>query len=127
MKRPVEKNVLEWTVFAVGLILVLATVGYLVREAISGASSAPQVVVHLGSPEQVTEGFQVPVTVVNQGDQSLEGVSVKVIRVAGTEREEGVLNIAFLPRDSRHEAWITFRGKPGDGQVQVGPVTYASP
>ncbi len=127
MKRALEKNALEWTVFGVGLILVMATLGYLVREAFTTGSSPPELVVHLGAPRRVAEGFQVPVTVVNRGDRVAEGVSVTITLAAGAEHEEAVLTIPFLPDQSRRQGWVMFRGDPRDGELQVGPVGYSSP
>jgi uncharacterized protein (TIGR02588 family) len=127
MKRALEKNVLEWTVFGLGLVLVLATLGYLLRETFSTASKPPELVVQLGTPRRVAQGFQVPVTVVNRGDKVAEGVSVTVTLARKAEREEAVLDIAFLPHQSRREGWVTFRGDPSDGGLQVGPVVYTSP
>jgi uncharacterized protein (TIGR02588 family) len=127
MKRALDKNALEWTVFGLGLLLVMATLGYLVREAFTTGSSPPELVVHLGTPRQVMQSFQVPVTVVNRGDRVAEGVSVTITLAAGTEREEAVLRIAFLPHQSSRQGWVTFRGDPRDGNLQVGPVAYASP
>lgn len=126
MKRALEKNALEWTVFGLGLVLILATLGYLLRETFSTASKPPELVVQLGTPRRVAQGFQVPVTVVNRGDKVAEGVSVTITLVA-TEREEAVLGIPFLPHQARREGWVTFRGDPGDGDLQVGPLVYASP
>ncbi|HEU4681064.1 MAG TPA: hypothetical protein VFS51_04920 [Gemmatimonadales bacterium] len=127
MKRALDKNALEWIVFAVGLILVAATLVYLIREASTRGSSPPELVVDLGSPQQVAEGFQVPVTVVNRGERVAQDVSVTITLAAGTEREEAVLTIGFLPHQSRHDGWVTFRGDPKEGNLEVGPVGYASP
>ena len=127
MKRALDKNALEWTVFGVGLVLVMATLAYLVREAFTTGASPPDLVVQLGVPRQVTEGFQVPVTVVNRGDRVAEGVSVTITLAARTEREEAVLSIAFLPHQSSRQGWVTFRRDPKDGNLEVGPVAYASP
>jgi uncharacterized protein (TIGR02588 family) len=127
MTRRVEKNFLEWTVFAVGLVLVLATLAYLIREIVTTGSKPPELIVTLGSSRPVTNGFQVPVTVVNRGDQVAEGVSVTVALATKTGREEGMLIIAFLPRQSRREGWVTFRSNPGDGDLEIGPVVYESP
>jgi uncharacterized protein (TIGR02588 family) len=127
MKRALEKNVLEWTVFGVGLILVVATLAYLVREAATRGSGPPELVVDLGSPRQVAEGFQVPVTVVNRGERVAQDVRVTITLAAGAEREQAVLTIAFLPHHSRRDGWVTFRGDPRGRELQVGPVGYASP
>jgi uncharacterized protein (TIGR02588 family) len=69
----------------------------------------------------------VPVTVVNRGDKVAEGVSVTITLAGKAEREEAVLDFAFLPHQSRREGWVTFRGDPRDGALQVGPVVYTSP
>lgn len=127
MKRALDKNALEWTVFGVGLVLVVATLGYLVREAFTTGSSPPELVVRLGAPQPVEEGFQVPVTVVNRGDRTAEGVSVTITLDAKAGREEAVLTIAFLPHQSRRQGWVTFRADPRTGGLRVGPVGYASP
>jgi uncharacterized protein (TIGR02588 family) len=127
MKRALDKNALEWTVFGVGLILVMATAVYLVREAAARGSSPPELVVNLGLPRQVAEGFHVPVTVVNRGERVAQDVSVTITLAVGAEREEAVLTIAFLPHQSRRDGWVTFRGDPREGQLEVGPVGYASP
>ena len=66
-------------------------------------------------------------TVVNRGDRVAEGVSVTITLAAKAEREEAVLSIAFLPHQSKREGWVTFRADPGSGDLQVGPVVYASP
>jgi len=127
MTRALEKNALEWTVFGVGLILVMATVAYIVGEVVTTSSTPPEVVVQLGAPRRVTHGFQVPVTVLNRGDKVAEGLSVVITLVAKGEREEAVLTIPFLPHQSKREGWVTFRGDPGDGELEIGPVVYASP
>ena len=127
MKRDLEKNALEWTVFGLGLVLLMAMLGYLVREAVTTGSRPPELAVHLGVPRPVTEGFQVPVTVVNRGDRVAEAVTVTITLAAKAAREDAVLSIAFLPRQSRREGWVTFRGDPRDGNLQVGPVGYVSP
>lgn len=127
MKRALEKNALEWTVFGVGLVLVMATLGYLIREVVTTGSRPPELVVNLGPARPVAHGFQVPVTVVNRGDRVAEGISVTITLATKTEREEAVLSLAFLPHDSKREGWVTFRGDPGNGDLQVGPVVYASP
>jgi len=127
MKRALEKNSLEWTVFGVALILLVATLAHLVREAVTAGASPPEVVVQLGTPKRVEEGFQVPVTVANRGDHTAEDLSVTITLALTAEREEAVLTIAFLPPRSRRDGWVTFRGDPRGGELQVGPVGYASP
>jgi uncharacterized protein (TIGR02588 family) len=71
MPKP-AKNALEWTVFAVGLVLVLATLGYLIRESIVSGDEPPDVAVRLGSPRPSRNGYLLPVEVTNAGDATAE-------------------------------------------------------
>ena len=123
-----EKNWLEWTVFAVGLVLVLATLGFLVRESLAGAGGSPDVVARLGTPKAAAGGFMVPVEVVNVGKGTAEDVQVTVIlALPEGEPEEAELDIAFLPRDSRRNGWVTFRSDPGRGSLRLGPIAFEVP
>jgi uncharacterized protein (TIGR02588 family) len=122
------KNWLEWSVFAVGLVLVLGTLGFLVRESFEAAGGPPEVVARLGPPRAAAGGFMVPVEVGNTGQATAEGVQVTVIlELPQSEREEAVLDIAFLPRDSRRNGWVTFQSDPGRGSLRLGPIAFEVP
>lgn len=54
-----------------------------------------------------------PVSVTNQGDETAEGVQVEVVLESdGKEQESAEFEIAFLPRYSTREGWITFGTDP---------------
>ncbi len=122
------KNWLEWTVFAVGLVLVLATLGYLAWEAVVDTGGPPDVVVQLGSPRSSTGGFMVPVEVTNVGKGTAKDVRVTVVfeRSRG-QPEAAELEVANLPRESRRSGWVTFAGDPGQGRLRVGPIAFEMP
>lgn len=123
-----DKNRLEWAVFAVGLTLVLGILGYLVRESVAGTGGPPDVVVRLGRAEASTGGFRIPVEVANLGEGTAEDVKVTVVlEKPESEPEEANLDIAFLPRGSRRNGWVTFRGDPGQGTLRVGTVGFEVP
>jgi len=42
-------------------------------------------------------------------------------------REEAELNIAFLPRDSKREGWVSFRNDPRRGTLSLGAVAFEVP
>ena len=122
------KNWLEWTVFGVGLVLVLATLGFLIRESLGASGGPPEVVARLGSPRASAGGFMVPVEVVNVGKGTAEDVKVTVVlELPRSEPEEAELDIAFLPRDSRRDGWVTFRSDPAGGTLRLGPVAFEVP
>ena len=127
MTRP-TKNWLEWTVFAVGLVLVLATLGFLVRESLAGGGGPPEVVARLGASRAAAGGFMVPVEVANVGQGTAEDVRVTVtLQVPGSEPEEADLDVAFLPQGSRRSGWVTFRTDPRLGSLRLGPVAFEAP
>ena len=127
MARP-AKNWLEWTVFAISLVLVVGTLGFLIRESLVAAGGAPEVVARLGAPKPAAGGWMVPVEVTNLGEGTAEDVKVTVIlELPEAQPEEAELDIAFLPRDSRRNGWVSFRGEPGRGSLRLGPIAFEVP
>jgi uncharacterized protein (TIGR02588 family) len=124
----VAKNPLEWSVFGVSLVLVVATFGYLVREAITARESPPDVVVALGKPVSGSDGIMVPVSVTNRGGRTAEDVRIGVTLERGNARpEESVLLMPYLPRESTREGWVIFRGDPRTGTLRVSGVGFQTP
>lgn len=126
MKR-IRKNLLEWSVFAVALVLVLATFGYLIREALAADPGPPDVVVSLGPPRAGAGGHLVPVTAENRGAETAEQVQITVRLEAPTGTEDAALVIPYLPRGSRRHGWVTFRADPGSGELRVAGVAFQAP
>lgn len=123
-----EKNPLEWTVFALGLLAVLAVVGYLAYEAATADSTPPDLRVEVGRPVRRSGGFAVPVTVHNRGDQTAEGVRVEVtLEMPGGPPERADFDVAFVPRRSRREGWVTFREDPRRGRLTGRAIGYEKP
>jgi len=122
------KNRLEWTVFALGLALVLATLGFLVRESAAGNDGPPDVVVTLGERRPSRGGHLVAVEVANVGRTTAEDVRVPIfLELPDGTREEAELNIAFLPRDSKRNGWVSFRSDPEKGKLEVGAIAFEIP
>ena len=121
-----RKNWLEWLVFAAGLLLVSSALGYLVYDGATLGDAPPSIEVRLGEPEPRAQNFIVPVSVVNRGDLTAEGVQVEVVlKGASEERSEFVL--AFLPRGATREGWVAFRADPRLGQLEARVVGYEKP
>lgn len=108
-----KKNSLEWAVFAVSLVLVVAVLSYLIFVAVTGGDEPPVIEVRLGATERQDERYVVPVTVENHGDQVAENVTVEVeLTLPSGEMETGSVDIDFLPRDSTRNGWVTFLTDP---------------
>lgn len=111
--KSLEKNWLEWVVFAASFVLVVSTLGYLVYDGATLGDAPPSIQFQLGKPQPQLNHFIVPVSVTNQGDETAEGVQVEVVlERGGQEQESAQFEIAFLPRQSTREGWVTFETDP---------------
>jgi uncharacterized protein (TIGR02588 family) len=127
-EQKVKKNPLEWTVFTVSLLAILATAGFLIRDAVTDRGTPPDLRIELGAPEARSGVFAVPVTVRNLGDETAEGVRVEVISEApGRAPERAEVEMAFIPRQSQREGWVTFRHDPRQGRLTGRAVGYEKP
>ena len=82
----------------------------------------------LGTPEARTHNFIVPVTVVNHGDATAEGVRLEVLmEKAETEPARCELTIPFLPRRATREGFVTFQQDPRAAQLKARVLGYEKP
>jgi uncharacterized protein (TIGR02588 family) len=128
-----QKNWVEWTVFAVGLVLVVSALSYLIYDGAMMGSDPPSLEVRLGMPEQRAYNFIVPVSVTNHGDETAEGITVEVSmeNAGGGESEtataRGELTIAFLPRRATREGFVTFKDDPRAARLTARVLGYEKP
>lgn len=124
-----EKNWLEWIVFAVSLVLVVSVLGYLVYDSATLGDTPPNFEFQVGKPQPQLNHFAVPVAVTNQGDETAEGVQVEVVlESGGKEQESAEFEIAFLPRHSTREGWVTFAADPRTvDQIKVRVLGFEKP
>jgi len=128
MKKP-EKNPLEWIVFALGLALVLSTIGYLIYDAATLGDAPPSIEVRTGAPVQRPHNFIIPVSVTNHGDRTAEGVQIEVVLKSGSEElERSEFTVPFLPRRATREGWVAFQTDPRTAErVEARVAGYEEP
>ena len=123
-----KKNVLEWTVFVASALLVLATVGYLAAAALRAKDTPPEVRIFAGPPAAHEGVHRVPLLIRNDGDATAESVHIEVLLLRGEEEVESAeLDVAFVPRKSEREAWVTFRHDPRCCAIVTRAVGYEKP
>lgn len=123
----IQKNWLEWIVFAIGFVLVAFTLGYLTYAGMTFGETPPSLEVRLGVPERQSHNFIVPVTVINHGDETAAGVRIEVVMVGAGEEERGEVDLAFVPRHSKREGWVTFEQDPRTAQLKARVLGYEKP
>lgn len=124
----IAKHPLEWIVFAVSLVLVAGTLGFLAWDAVQGQGSPADLSVELGRPEPRGGAWAVPVTVRNRGDETAEGVKVEVsLEAPGAPPETADFEAAYVPRRSKREGWVTFRSDPSRGRLSGRAAGYETP
>jgi len=127
-EKKFEKNWLEWVVFGVGLVLVVGTLSYLAYDGATASDAPPNIEVRLGEPQRQEHDFVVPVTIINHGGQTAEGVHVEVVlESGGAEIERSEYGVAFLPRLATREGWVAFRTDPRSGQLKPRVLGYEKP
>ncbi|WP_018479167.1 hypothetical protein [Pontibacter roseus] len=124
-----DKNALEWTVFAISLLLVLSILAYLGYQVYTDKPSSPDLVVeHYHDPsENAPQRYRVLVH--NRGGETAEEVQVELaLQRGGEELETAELSIGFAPKDSKREGWVSFKNAPGKTDTLVARVmSYKRP
>lgn len=124
----IQKNPLEWAVFAIGLVVTLGVVGFLAWDAARSGDGPPDLAVELGAPQPRAQGWAVPVTVRNRGEETAEGARVLVtLELPGGEKEEAELELPFVPRRSQREGWVHFLHPPASGRLSGRVTGYEQP
>ena len=126
-KQKLEKNALEWAVFALSGLLVLGVVAYLAYVAATLGSSPPEVVIKIGESRPEGEYFHVPVTVHNNGDKTAEGVHIEVELQQAGETETAQFEVPFLPRHSDRKGAVLFKLDPQKGKLKARVLGYQMP
>ena len=125
--KKVQKNWLEWTVFAFSAVLIVCVIGFLAYESAAIGNAPPDIHLQVGAPQPRSGYFAVPVEVTNKGDHTAEGVHIEVVLKTGAEEETGDFEIQFLPRRGSREAWVTFKSDPSQGTLEARVLGYEKP
>lgn len=127
MKTP-EKNWLEWCCFGLSLLLVVAVLGYLARDAFKAGDEPPKIEFQLGETEPRGEEFRVPVAVHNHGDVTAESVHVEIVLKSKGSEERAAFVIDHLPKHGRRDSYVTFHTDPRTAEsLRARALGYQTP
>ena len=124
-----DKNLLEWAVFGLSFLLVLAILGYLAFRAAKHVNSPPDLSVeHTLQPGHNNEN-RYRIKVYNKGGQTAENVKIEVtLKNAQRKEQKANLDLPFSPVNSEREGWVVFEGIPMSADsVSAKIVSYKKP
>lgn len=125
----IEKNRLEWCVFAMSLALVGSVLCYLTYHALFNKSTPPVLEVELGAAQRQAGYYEMPVTVHNRGDQTAEAVQIEVrLTKPDASHEQAGFEIQFVPPRSSRQGVVSFQTDPQTAKQLMGrAVGYQQP
>jgi uncharacterized protein (TIGR02588 family) len=122
-----KKNWLEWSVFALGLVLIAGVSALLLRAHLAQEGRPPAIVVTAGTPVQTASSYAIPLDIANDGDRSAEDIRIEVVLsgAAGEGRTE--ITVPLLPYGSRRRAWIQMSPQSSAPAVRTRVISFAEP
>lgn len=118
----------EWAVAGLGALLLVATLGYLVYDAVASADSAPDPAVQVLRIQRQEGRFLVRVKVVNRGREPAAMLRVTgELRRGETVVEQSDTEFDFLPGRSAREAGLFFEHDPGAFELRLGARSFQQP
>ena len=123
------KNMLEWSVFAISALLIVAVLAILIREAMTEGNRPPLLRVTTGDAlPDGHGGHRVPVTVRNDGDRTAAEAKIELaLEEGGREVERGEITLPFVPQRSSRTGWVVFKRDPKCCELLVRAIGYQQP
>lgn len=118
-----KKNFLEWTVFAVSLLMVAGILIYLGYKTYTHQPSPPNIQVeYRPNPTRLTP-YRYHLIVNNTGGETAEEVIIELVLKKDTIiMEKAEMNLPFVPQSSKREGWINFTMDPNEADTVVARV-----
>ncbi len=119
------KNALEWTVFALSLVLFVGVLGFLGFQALSGAPTPPRLEISLGEPLKAGKQMLIPVRVENRGTTTAQGVEIEVSR-RGRD-QTAAFSLPHVPRGGERQGWVVFDAPLQRSELEARVLGYQEP
>lgn len=128
--KPVQEATpaLEWILGALGGLLLLASLAFLINRAVSGADEPGAVTIVADQITQTGEAWLVQFTVHNAGTQTLAELHVSARVFDGTsEIDNAQAVIDYLPGRSKRQGGFYLRNDPGAYRLELAPEGFQKP
>ena len=117
----------EWIIGALGALLTIAAIAYLVNEGWRGDQRPPEITVTVSAIEPIQSGFRVRLNARNAGGEAAAGVQIVGRLTSGGEEETAETELDYVPAHSERSAGLFFRGDPRAGQFDLRATGYEVP
>ena len=125
--RSNEISWLEWLVAAIGLVLVVGVVAFMIVEA-NGDSGPPRISVRVDSVVVLDDGtYLVEFTADNRSDASAAAVGITGEVRDGAESETSSATLDYLPARSERRGGLHFKLDPRRGTIRLRAAGYQEP
>ncbi len=118
-----EKNWLEWTVFAIGLVITLGVIGYMSYQAIAGSDKPADIQVTLQEPTLDGDFIIIPIEATNKGDRVAEGA---MIEVCSGPDSCGEVTFTYIPQGSKRTGVVGLQA-PLEEPLTTRVVSFRKP
>ena len=118
----------EWIVAAIGAVLVIGVIGFMVYQAVAGDTSPPNISIQTRAIHESENGFLVEVTVINQGGQTAGGLLIEGELSDGEEAiETSQATLSYVPAQSQRSSGLFFTEDPRQHALKVRALGYETP
>ena len=117
-----------WGIAVFGLVLVAASIAFMLYEAAAGDSSPADITVHVDTTLPTRNGYLVKFRAVNQGGSTVEGLTIEgVLRNGSDVIETSDTVLEWVPAHSEREGGLFFSSDPRLFQLQLRAKGYENP
>jgi uncharacterized protein (TIGR02588 family) len=123
----VRRNWLEWAILVASVAAIAILVGYLGSQAIAG-DKPPDVRVeaHLDQARATSSGWELPITVRNDGGLPAAAVAIEATATVNGQEETSELMLELAAPGTETSLVVGFSGSP-DGEVAFRVTGYEAP
>lgn len=124
-----EKNLLEWAVFTVSLLMIVGILGYLIYQVAIHEDGSPDLIVTYRPDPTPHAPHRYFLSIKNDGQETAEEVQVEmVLERDGEPLEVSALTLPYLPKESGRDGWIVFSKDPAAADtVYARVISYKKP
>lgn len=127
MRKP-GTSVTEWIVAGVSCVALLAVLGYLILDGLSGNNGAADIIVLPTEVTAINNGYVVEFAADNRAGKSVASVEIKGELHDGQEViEESSVTIDYIPQKSGRKGALIFRSDPGAYELRIFASGYSEP